>query len=200
MNLDGEKGVLEFAERKRDEMRRCFERLGRFEENGFSFAAWLLLTHLIVPPKSPGDRDDWKTGKPIGRVFPFPAKQPREIHALTDDPVAQKEAFSRTVRTFARLGKAVGVLFMGEVWTVHAPESVKSHDEARTYREGLPDSLEDVPGRKECLLCTLEHKAVGRRAWWADIEREPTRLGPWQERSFSGAEGRMVNLVEGWQS
>lgn len=47
LDLSTSAGALALAERRRAEMVRCFERLGRFESGGNSFGALALLTHGV---------------------------------------------------------------------------------------------------------------------------------------------------------
>jgi hypothetical protein len=192
LDLSTRAGVLRFCELRRAEMVGCFERLGRFESNGFSFCGYVFATHAVKVPADPIDLDGWKTGAKLDRVTAERVRMPAALHGVI--PAAQETAiFSMATRQFAKLSRSIGTLVMTEMWHVQT--------ETRQGRDNLPERLEDYKGadRGETLYVHLEHTATGRRIWRAEIRREPTRLEPWEEMEFLDSEGRLVDLAE-WRS
>lgn len=195
-------GMLRFCESKRGEMTRCFERIGRFEENGFAFCAYLIVTHEMVVPKNPKSLEDWKTGAKLPAARAVPCRLPahpavRLIEAM--DPNALKDVFRQSLVMQGRIQKAIGYVFMTEMWMVHT-DVPKDHPDprkaAREERSRLPESLEFAPGRREALMLTLEHQAAGQALWTAEILREPTRLLEWEKKDYQGVEGRFVDITQ----
>jgi hypothetical protein len=192
LDLSTEAGVLRFCELRRAEMVGCFERLGRFESNKFSFCGYVFATHAVEVPADWADLDGWKTGAKLARIAAERVRLPAKLHGVV--PEAQETAlFAITTRRFAKLTRAIGVLLMTEMW--HVPRKT------RAERDSLPGRLQDYkgPDRGEALYVQVEHTATGRRVWAAEIKRLPTRLGPWVDRTPDDAEGRLVDLVE-WRS
>lgn len=192
LDLSTKAGVLRFCELRRAEMVGCFRELGRFESNRFSFCGYVFATHAIKVPPDPADLDGWKTGAKLPRVAAERVRMPAALHGVI--PEAQETAlFSVATRQFAKLSRAVGALVMSEMWSLAT--------ESREERGRFPERLQDYEGpeRRENLYMNLEHAATGRRTWYAEITREPTRLGPWVERPSSDAEGRLIDLAE-WRS
>ncbi len=179
-------GVLRFAELRRAEMVRCFERVGRFESNGNSFGAVALLTHEVRRPDDPSDLSAWGTGKRRPEVAPVPFDMPRALAALIPEHM-QSKFFADGLRDICRYGRAVSVLIMSEQW--HGRTS--SMDE----RRARPPRIEDWDDRREGLIMRLEHRATGGRTWRAWIERGPTRLGPWED--YPGAvAGNLIGVID----
>lgn len=195
LDLSTKAGVLRFCELRRAEMVGCFERLGRFESNGFSFEGYLFAAHELVVPGDRADLSGWKTGPRLSSVTARVCRMPEELHGLIP---AEHETilFSRTLREMGKLTRAIGSVVMTEMWHATVDANERTLDEARSE---LPDRLENYDGRKEALFMQLEHTAVGRQIWTAEIRRNPTRLGPWLESQPDDATGRMVDLV-GWRS
>jgi hypothetical protein len=179
-------GVMRFCEARRDEMTRCFERVGRFEENGYSFGAYVFATR--------GFKDkDFNTYK-LDAVEPMVCRFPKMMRDKLP-PSEHTKAFGHVLREFAKITEAVGTVVMGEAWLAKTPEGVKSREEADRWRREQPESLEDMPGRLEGMFMSLEHQAIGKRFWRRFIEREPTRLGPWGLLPLQGTEGRLVDIT-----
>lgn len=199
IDLSTKAGVLRFCELGRAEMVGCFERLGRFEMNGYSFGAYVFATHGIKVPATPDDRVDpsnWQTGGKLPRVAADLCRLPKVITDLIP-PEQHTQLFAHVMRSYSRITKALGTLVMTEMWHANmTPADGQSPEEARAQ---LPDNLEHAPGRGEGLYMQLEHSATGRRVWWCEIKREPTRLGEWELREMEDAQGRLVNLAD-WQS
>jgi hypothetical protein len=193
IDLSTAAGALAFAKRERERMVAEFDKHGRFERRGFGFDAWVFATHGI-------DRDPNRFGVDAfttGRRFPAVAAvrvSPPSLLAAIDDPVVAKEGYAHVIREHAKITRAIGTLFMSEIWTgtLTAPDP----EAARRERGARPDSLEDWDDRGEALYMALEHTAAGRLCWKAPITRKPTRLAAWEEFRFDGAEGRFVGLVE----
>jgi hypothetical protein len=67
-------------------------------------------------------------------------------------------------------------------------------------RNRFPDDMGKAEGRTEALFVRIEHVALPKPEMWrAKIERNPTRVLPWQEGNPDDATGRMVGLVD-WRS
>ncbi|MEY4545372.1 MAG: hypothetical protein RL685_1567 [Pseudomonadota bacterium] len=196
-DLSTSAGVLDFARARRQEMANCFRRLGRFDSNGYSFEAYVFATHALRTPSDPGDLSAWRTGKKLDRVAPLMCRMPREAHLFVG-PADATALMGQAIRHYARLTRAVGVLFMTEMWRVH--QEKRESQTSEQARAELPRNLEHAPGRTEELAMWVEHSATGHRYWHADIKREPTRLEQWQEQSgYTPDRGRLVNLVD-WRS
>jgi hypothetical protein len=153
-------GVLRFAELRRAEMVRCFERLGRFESNGNSFGAFALLTHDVRRPVDPSDMDGWGTGKRLGEVAAVPFDLPRVLAAFVPAHM-QSKLFAEGLRGLCKHGRAVGVLIMSEQW--HGRTS------SMEERRSRPARIKDWDDRREALIMRLEHRAAGGHTWraWA---------------------------------
>lgn len=195
-DLSTQAGVLRFCESKRAEMVRCFERVGQFEENGQSFFAYLFATHE-VDTRGARSPDEWKTGAKMAKTTAVACRMPDSplIKLLSaTDPNRVKDIYSYVLRAQGKLQKAIGYVFMTEMWFMQmegaTPENVKRE------RASMPASLEHQPGRSEALFLSVEHQALGRRMWFAEILREPTRLLEWADRTPDDAEGRFVDLTE----
>lgn len=198
MGLDTKAGVLAYAERRRGEMVRCFERLGQFEAHGNSFCAALIATHeLARPNRMPRTSDDFKTGERLASPRAIEVHLPALAGILMLDPVQQKEAFAYLLKEYARKVKAIGMLFMTEMWFAHVRGNTR--EAAMDERAKRPASLEDWDDRSEGLFMQLEHPATGRKIWFNEIKRSPTRLVGWEEKKIDDSGGRFVNLVS-WQS
>jgi hypothetical protein len=192
LDLSTKAGVLRFCALRRAEMVGCFERLGRFESNGFAFCGYVFATHAVKVPSDPAELEGWKTGAKLGRVTAERVRMPAALHGVI--PAEQETAlFSMATRQFSKLSRSIGTLVMTETWVV----TTATLDE----RKALPKRLEDYEGsdRRECLYVQLEHAATGRHIWFAEIERNPTRLAQWEEKTFTDSTGRLVNMAE-WRS
>lgn len=179
-------GVMRFCEARRDEMTRCFERVGRFEENGYSFAAYVFATRGFKNEKF----DTYKLDKVQAVVVRMPGFMREALPASE-----HTRAFGHVLRRFAEATAAVGTVVMGEAWLAKTPESVKSAEEAQRWRSEQPESLAGMPGRMEGMFMSLEHQAIGKRFWRRMIEREPTRLGDWELLPLQGTDGRLVDIT-----
>lgn len=202
-DLSTKAGVLRFAADKRDDMERCFHRLGRFESNGHSFAGYAFLTHEVRGPwrAVTGGFPEPQTGPKLERVM---------AAALTFPPAAltpglqwqeRTAAFGNCIRAFIRAGKGIGALVFHEAWMAQ-PMSVADYQATIAgYEYGEIGQRHD---RREALYMRLEHMAAGVHSWMREIQREPTRLMPWQHTDMTGteyadAEGRLTGLVD-WRS
>jgi len=117
---------------------------------------------------------------------------PLLVRALAP-PERHTQLFGITVRAMSELTAAVGTVTMGECWFARAPKvEGQSPQEARA---ALPDRLEDYDGREEAMFLRLEHKVVGERFWRKRIDRNPTRLGPWELLDARSAGGRLVDTI-----
>lgn len=174
-------GTLKFCADKRAEMESAFARDGRFESaHGYSFMAWVFATHDL-------DETKLHPGKKLDRPEALACDLPRLFQALVH-PRRLTDLFGKSVREFAALTRATGVLLLTEMWHATTPEGGKRSD--------LPPSLADAPGRSERLVMFLEHSEIGCRQWFAEIRRDPTRLDPWQETRNLAVGGRLVNLTD----
>lgn len=199
MNLGTKAGVLAYAERRQAEMVRSFERAGRFEVHGQSYCAVLFATHELVPPRSGRamTSDLWKTGEKLAAPKAIDLFLPELTMILALDPVQQKDAFAYLVKEYARKVKAIGLLFMSEMWWAQMKATKREEWEAE--RAARPESLEDWDDRREGLYMSLEHPATGNQIWFNEIKRNPTRLMGWENKNMDDSEGRFVGLVD-WRS
>lgn len=189
LDLATSAGVLRFCELRRAEMVRCFERLGRFEANGYSVGGYALITHDVTLP--PADKraepTAWRTGRRLPGVAPVHVQLPHAAREFLP-PAQLSEVFGSAVRRYCKLGRAVGAIVMGEMWLATSASLEE--------RDKLPDRLDDYAGRREVLYMRLEHRAVGGRVWTAEIGREPTRLAAWREGNPATLGGHLVNVIE----
>lgn len=194
IDLATERGVLNFCERQRQEMVRCFERLGRFEVNGYSFGAWVLATHAVAapPPNARVNLEDWRRGEQLPAAQAMRCQMPIEARFLMP-PDQHTKLFGLTLRHMSELSGAIGTVVMGECWHASAPRVDGQTPQAA--RASLPDSLEDYDGRQESLFLRLEHKVLGERFWGKPIMRNPTRLGPWELIDVRSAGGYLADLI-----
>lgn len=197
MKLDTKAGVLAYAERRRAEMVRCFERMGRFEDHGQSFCAVLFATHeLLHPKKGPLRADDWRTGERLAAPKAVDIHLPPLVQILMLENEQQKDAFAHLVREYGKKVKAMGVLFLTETWWAHVGSPGQTKEEVMAERAARPKSLEDWDDRREGLFMQLQHPATGNVAWFNEIKRNPTRLLGWEEKDLTDSEGRFVDLIE----
>lgn len=187
LDLSTSAGVLRFCELRRAEMVACFERLGRYESNGFACGAYVFATHDLLRPSKAAGIDDWRTGKRLAAVEAALCRLPSVLFDVLP-PRQHTTLFGNTLRAYAKITRAIGSLVMMEMWSARAKD-----------RDDLPDDLSQVPGRMESLYMMVEHSAVGRRIWLAEIKRDPTRLEPWKDATPAEAKGRLVDLTE-WRS
>lgn len=191
-HLDTSAGVLRFCELRRREMADHFRHHGRFEVNGYSFTGYVFATHDIRAPRDPerSHPDQWKTGPKFDHVQALTLRLPEVIGMVV--PNSQITLlWSRVIREYSKLTRAIGTLILSETWLVHAPEGTT---DVREYRDTLPESLEDADNRQESLVMLLEHTAAGRKQWFSEIKRNPTWLAPWRELPVGDLEGRLTNL------
>lgn len=198
LDLSTSLGVLNYAERQRQEMRAVFDRLGRYEHRLMAFHATAFATHDIEPAPGPFP---FRTGPRLPAVKAVPVALPAVARVLLP-PEQHTEAFAHITKKFCEMVRAVGTLLMSEMWLAHSgpldaslsrEEQRKAFEEERAAR---PASLEDWDDRQESLYMTLEHVAVGRKVWFATITRNPTIVHPWVEREILDMEGRFVGLTE----
>jgi hypothetical protein len=188
IDLSTKAGVMRFCELRRAEMAADFNRVGRYECNGFAYGGYVFAQHGLRGP--PGlAPEDWATGPKLPRITALPVTLPRIIGETM--PWQQITSFfARTVREYSRATRATGVLFMTEAWRTEV-EGDKPPDRAYGW-------VEKQANRKEALMMMLEHPQHGRQMWMADILREPTRLEPWREHGGTVGKGRLANMM-GWQ-
>lgn len=113
-----------------------------------------------------------------------------------------KDGFAMHLKTFALTTDAVGVLFGSEAWSLSVEASkVGSLAEAREALGDFNGRLEKHPQRREVLHLIFEHKALGSKAWVAEIRREKgsTEVGDFESPSgWVPAEmstGRFTNFL-----
>lgn len=186
IDLATKAGVLQLCERRRAEMVRCFERLGRFESNGNSFGALALLTHEVRRPADPRDLDGWGPGKRLPEIAIVPFDLPRVLADVVPEHM-QSKLFAEGLRDLCKHGRAVGMLIMSEQW--HGRTSSMEERRAR------PARIADWDDRREALIMRLEHRAAGGHTWRAWIDRHPTRVGPWHD--YPGAvAGNLIGVID----
>lgn len=198
MDLSTKAGVLRFCELRRAEMVGCWQTLGCWEVNGFSFGGYVFATHEAeMPTEVPTDLSQlkWPTGAKLPKVTALPIRLPR-AGLLMLPPEDATAFFAFSVQRYTEATRALGTLIMAESWQVHTAEG----EDPRAARERMAKNLEDEPGRQEILMMSLEHSAVGQRVWRAQIHRDPDRLDPWQlleadDGSPVEMEGRLTGLA-----
>lgn len=193
VGLSTRAGALAFAQRERERMTSLFDKHGRFERRGFSFDAWVFATHAVDCDPSRSGVDAYVTGARLPTVTAVRCSPPILL-AVIPDPTVAKDGYAHVVREFTKITRAIGTLFMSEIWTGRA--TAPDRDAAMRERAARPESIEDWDDRGEALYMALEHTETGRLYWKAPITRNPTRLGAWQELKFDDVEGRFVGLVE----
>ncbi len=198
MDLGTKTGAFAYAERRRAEMVRSFERIGRFESHGQSFCAVLFGTHELVKPKDPRDIAAWG-GKKLDAPRAMDVYLPEIAPILMLDPVQQKDAFAYLVKEYAKRVRAIGLIFMSEMWWAQMGKAGQTREDVDAERARRPASLEDWDDRREGLFMQLEHAATGQQIWFNEIKRNPTRLEGWESKPMDASEGRFVGLV-GWKS
>ncbi len=213
LDLSTKAGALAYAERTRKGVVQCWEKFGRFEANGFSYGASLFITH--EPPSPTSIRRaalgigqhalfDVSPGPKLARVEAMPVKLPTWMrslpgHETTAGHLQERELFATALRAFAKMTRAIGVIWMGETWLVDmpAPPPGKTHEQVR---DELPADLGEAKGRREALVVRLEHQAIPQGLMWcAEILRSPARVEPWRDFGMGDAFGRMVDFVD-WRS
>jgi hypothetical protein len=108
-----------------------------------------------------------------------------------------KDAYSSVLRALAHKTRAVGVIFISEIWMV-VTDTENEEEAVRKYA----GSLASHPQRQEHLMLTCEHSRFGCRMWVAKIVREggkpdgkPT-LEAWRgDEGFTNRGGRFVHLL-----
>lgn len=197
MDVSTRAGVLRFCELRREEMARCFERVGRFEVEGMAFCAYVFATHEVDRRNPLMGTTGKKLPAPMAHRCVMPA-----FAAAAIDARNHTEAFSVVVRSLCKLTRATGTVLMSEMWLAHvtAPQGTPWQE----ARKGLPDSLEDYDARREGLYMHLEHSTTGVRVWFNEILTEGgvRRLKGWEEpyaEAAAGWEGRLVDLAS-WRS
>jgi hypothetical protein len=193
VDLSTRAGALAFARRERERMVAEWDKHGRFERRGFSFDAWVFATHAVDRDPSRSGVEAYATGARLPAVAAVRCSPPLLLAAI-DDPAVAKEGYAHVIREYAKTTRAIGTLFMSEIWT--GAFTAPDREAAKRERAERPESLEDWDDRGEALYMALEHTATGRLFWLARITRNPTRLGAWEEKRFDDAEGRFVGLVE----
>ncbi len=191
--------VLRFCEEQRNDMERCWRKLGRYETNGNAYCAWVFATHEPGPPET-WTPDEWPPGPPMERPRPVRCELPRAIQLLRPGR-SNTDIFGGVLRKFAEATRAEGVLICSEAWfkTYASPgDPAFDRQKARRLRAEDPEDLADAPGREEALFMSLEHVAVGRRAWRAIIQRNPNRLDPWvmMDMTDSPLGERLTGIVD----
>ncbi len=211
LDLSTKAGALAYAERTRRGMVQCFERLGRFEANGFSYGATLFITH--EPPSAKamrrvalevgqGEVLKLAPGPKLSRVEPMAVNLPTWMHGLPGSETINahthaRDIFSQAVKAFAKMTRAVGVVFTAEAWTVMT--NAAPGQTPQQVRDQLPADLGQADNRGECLFVSIEHAALERRYIWRSVIGAKRKIGPWVEQDWHDAQGRMVGLVD-WRS
>lgn len=194
MNLAEETDVLAFCEQKRAEMAESFIRHGRYEVNGFSFSGYVFSTRRPpLPEENRGEPDPsrWKPGPKLDAVTAGVIEAPAFCSVILP-PEHHSRLFRHLCDEMVRATEAVGVLMMTEMWQLERePKPGETLDNVR----GPEGSWENVPGRKEVLYVSLDHRATGYRVWTAEIRRDPTRLEPWVEKPFAKSKGKLVGVM-----
>lgn len=181
-------GALSFVEWCKAQMREEFLREGEYPSpDGYVFA-----TCDPGPIPAPGQKIT------VGAKLPEPIPVRVPVRAGTVMSAAicklhgkdEREVFAVGTRLMAKGTNAVGVVVMMEMWYLLS-EGVTPPPEGRWFK----GPVSEQPDRREGLFISLEHKVAGTRTWYADIERDPLRLGDWYERPVDRTEGRLTHLA-----
>jgi hypothetical protein len=176
-------------------MARCFERVGRFEMNGYPYGGYAFATHeLRVDMGDPAVAlrpEAWVTGPRHPHVIAVRMSLPAAVGELMR-PEQITAFYGHIIEAFARATRARGVLLMTEAWRL------------KYEGEAPPDRpygwVSKDPEREEVLMMSLEHVDFGTHIWFAAIRREPTRLEPWEKSPVDQAgKGRLTNLMRWMQ-
>ncbi len=187
--------MLRFCELRRAEMAADFERVGRFEMNGYSFGGYVLATHDVAAlDASTLKPAAWRTGARLPQVQAMCCRLPK----IVGETMPWQDVtgfFGDTLKEFARATRARGVLFMTEGWVRHLDEG-EAPPKDRPY-----GWVEKDPKRGEVLMMSLEHADFGYHQWMARILREPTRLDPWVKAPDGVRQGaaRLTNRMSWMQ-
>lgn len=198
-------GVLRFCELQRARARKQFEREGRFGANGFGTVAHVFLTHRVIPAPDPRDVEAWRTGDPLPAVVPERITMPPRAAALLTAANRFElggQIMGKTLRVYAELGRADGVLVVSEQWWgLIETDDAAEGERIRAERPARVEAWAPEQ-RREVIWVRLEHRLTGVRTWLAEIHRNPTRLGPWGEPKLFGLEGHLVDIIprEVWAS
>lgn len=193
IDLRTREGATLFCDRKREEMRRMFDHKGRFEVSGYGMCAYAFMTHAIEAPRERrAELADWRTGEKLPCVCAQLITIPFEARPFLS-PATLAPLFGETIRTYCRLGRAVGVVTMHEMWwrstELDASQSI-AENMARARAEVTPT---------EVLYLRLEHQHAGVRAWRAIItrpERGPAHVEPWRQLDGVLRMGNFDNLLD----
>lgn len=188
IDLSTKAGVMRFCELRRAEMIGCFEKLGRFESNGYAFGGFVFATHEMGRLTSNGA----ETGKRLPAITARSIDIPEGMLDLLSDPAREGTLFwAKMIRAYARATRARGVVQMTEAWCAPGTDA----DMKRPY-----GWIEQHTDRREALRLTLEHADFGTHDWLAWIQRDPTRLEPWIERQdILQSKGRLAHLLDWMQ-
>lgn len=120
---------------------------------------------------------------------------PSTIGVIPDEFTPEtKDAFAEAVRSTASAAKALGLVFVSEIWA-RFPES-EEEAKAILARGGLSKD----PKAKEGILLSFERQGRSTgRFWLAEITRDADgkrTLGTFKEQDTSRAEGRFIGLLE----
>ena len=101
-----------------------------------------------------------------------------------------KEAYSQVLRMMAHSMKAVGIIFITEVWMLRTEGQTEG--DARKFA----GRISEHPDRQEYLMLTCEHPRFGCQCWFAPIlrpngEKGAPELAPWEnhDETVGGPEG-----------
>jgi hypothetical protein len=173
--------ALRFCSEQRSEMERNWAKNGQFIYQGQSFCAWVFATHEPGGPET-WTPEEWGVGPKMERPRTILVTLPK--FAMRPD-LRNTDIFGYMLRKFAKATVASGVLVCAESWIKEYRGEGMSEVDVRRLRAEDPASLEHAPGRQEALFMSLEHRAVGRRAWRSIIQRNPSRLLPWEQADMT---------------
>lgn len=114
---------------------------------------------------------------------------------------AHKGAFAYAIKTIAAATKAVGIVFITEIWmrTVDATPDMRkmAKSELETFLANQTRPSES-PDRKEALFMSIEHSRFGAKAFYADILRDAEgkpSVAEWRTYPGGNMTGRFIHLL-----
>jgi hypothetical protein len=192
MKLETAEGALEFCERVMAQMREQFLLDGEFPSpDGY------VLATCEVPKEKPKPGQKITPGPKLPEAIaircPLRVDSPEMMLLRLLKDTDDRELFAKAMHFLAQGTDAVGVVVMMEMWYLSSEGVTPPPKEGRWFDGPVCEQ----PGRREGLLVTLEHDVVGARHWIAQIDRDPTRVGPFVEQPFDKTEGRLTHLKAG---
>jgi hypothetical protein len=192
MKLETAEGAIAFCHWVMAQMRETFLADGEYPSpDGY------VLATCEVPSSVPGPGQKITAGQKLPEAIPV--RMPLNGAAMELELMARvkgidvRDVFAQGMQYLAKGTAACGVVVMMEMWYVTS-EGVTPPPKKGRWFDG---PVSEQPDRREGLLVTLDHNVAGSRHWFAEIDRNPTRLGQFVEKPFDRTEGRLTHLGVG---